>query len=213
MRPDLLDDAKVRPYEQKDRERVIAIHKEAFENVAGGAYERVFQAYFENRLTAERTLVNEVNGRVLGFVSMARMDEVEYTIALNLLHALTCSEVQNPQPLRGEVLARSGQEIKDRVYVNFGKITPNVLLISPETLLGTDMAVDSRYQGKGLGTLLAEKALERAKEQEAPMILAQTIAKSPTVGICKKLGLETIVTYGPYYSNGDGTTILGMTLK
>jgi len=209
-----LDKIVVRPYEQRDRERVLAIHDGAFRSVAGESYEKSFQRPFGRRLTTEGTLIAEMDGNVLGFVTQQRMDTINYLGLINLIHTLTCAEHKDPTRLNEEVAMRRRQDkTKEETYVHFGKISPSVLLIQPETLLGTDFAVALQYQDRGIGTLLATKALQRAREQKVPMVLAQAIAESSTVNICLDLGLEEIVTYGPYYANGENTTILGMNLK
>lgn len=63
----------------------------------------------------------------------------------------------------------------------------------------TKMAVDDNFQGKKIGLLLAEKAIEKAKELKANRIILYSSTKLvPAIALYKKIGFVEIPLDGPY---------------
>lgn len=204
------DLVKIRPYSPTDRERVLEIHGEAFRPVAKDRYEECYLPFFLPRLTPERTLVAEIESNVEGFVSFQRGDETEFTLLTRLIHALTCATYQISEGLEYEsrLIMRTDKIYDKTPNLSFGNIRVNPLSMPPDMIYGTHMAVTEDLRGFGVGTSLAKAAYERARELEAPLVIASTITESPIVDICLKIGLDKVVTYGPHFPDGSSTTIL-----
>ena len=63
----------------------------------------------------------------------------------------------------------------------------------------TKMAVDVKFQGLKIGKLLAEVAIEKAKEKKAHKIILYSNTKLiPAIALYRKLGFNEIPLDGPY---------------
>lgn len=63
----------------------------------------------------------------------------------------------------------------------------------------TKMAVDEKFQGKGIGQALTEAAIKKAKELSASKIILYSSTKlAPAISLYRKNGFKEIPVDGPY---------------
>lgn len=98
-----------------------------------------------------------------------------------------------------ELIIKKGGEIFMALYQKEMAGTVALKFIEPGVYEFTKMAVDEKFQGKKIGEMLAQVAIQHAKQQQAKKIFLYSNTKlKAAIGLYRKLGFVEIPLDGPY---------------
>ena len=124
------------------------------------------------------------------------------------------------EPIDFEIL----QKPEEHIISNGGQIfiaiyhkeiagTVALKLVEPGMYEFTKMAVDEKFQGKKIGEMLAQVAIQHAKQQKAKKIILYSNTKlNAAISLYRKLGFVEVALDGPY-KRSDIKMALDLTSK
>ncbi len=203
----------LRPFEERDRERIEELYTSAFSSYDGPEFPRRVAA-LQSKLTPETTLVALVDQLVVGGAMHSPLTEGSY-VKNNVERMLPWArEKKDVDGLLMEYCRENQEKFGGEIVIDFfdNEFTNGTFPPSQNDLYFDALFVDEKYQGRGIGTTLVKEQIKLAQEQDASTIYVTCVESSPVINIYKKLHFLPLLRTGPAYANGSAALEMAMRL-
>jgi len=208
----------IRTFQEKDREDVLKLHYDTFVNI--DVREEWYQENFkdlEEALISSRVIVAELGNKIVGlaaYISASEDPELKADIqnALNYSWDLD-DEVLNH--LRNYWEQAQKELGKGEVVIEHfsNEFTQEGIEIKDSDLIFTGLAVHLDFRRRSIGTELAKKRIEIAREKGSSAIYVECWEGGNVSELYAKLGFLPILKGGPKYYDGNAQKVMGFFLK
>lgn len=214
---------------KEERDVITKLHQEAFAPIFTNTdSEKKDLTRLNGYLDAQTVVIARLRGEVVGYGAYGFYGELskDSVDKVNLNSLL----VQSRTPEKRQALESFLRKCKETlgagdVVLNYYTEPSNPFTLDSFSVGDKDMvlagvAVDPRFRrkdasgkGLGIGTKIAQKRLEIARDQGSSAVYTLCWGKSPITYLYEKLGFARIIELGPLYDDGSSCVFMGCIAK